>query len=99
MDDSVERMLDEFPVKFKEEEKQETSAAANLLELGKGSKLDPKKQEIFHSFVPKNLLLSKQARLDIEPTMAILASRVQAPNQSDWNKLVRLMQYLHSMKK
>ena len=30
--------------------------------------------------------------------MAILASRVRDPNQSDWNKLVRLMRYIHSTK-
>lgn len=99
MDEYVQRMLDDFPVKFKEDEKQETPAASNLLEVGKGSKLDTKRHEIFHSFVAKNLFLSKRARLDIAPTVAILASRVQAPNQSDWNKLVRLMRYLHSTKK
>ena len=91
MDDYVDRMLAELPVKFQEGDKQETPAATNLLEVGKGAKLDPKRHEIFHSFVAKNLFLSKRARLDIAPTVAILASRVQAPNQSDWNKLVRLM--------
>ena len=85
MDEYVQRMLDDFPVKFKEDEKQETPAASNLLEVGKGSKLETKRHEIFHSFVAKNLFLSKRARLDIAPTVAILASRVQAPNQSDWN--------------
>ena len=99
MDDYVERMLEEFPVKFKEDEKQETPAGTNLLEEGKGAKLDEKRKEIFHSFVAKSLFLSKRARLDIGPTVAILASRVQNPNESDWNKLVRKMRYLHTTKK
>ena len=96
MDDYVTRMLDEFPVKFKPTDSQETPAAANLLEPGKGAQLDPKRKETFHSFVAKCLFLSKRARLDIAPTVAILASRVREPNQGDWNRLVRLMRYIHS---
>jgi hypothetical protein len=91
-------MLDEFPVKFKNADKQETPASATLLEPGKGAPLDPKRHEIFHSFVAKSLFLSKRARLDIAPTVAILASRVQAPKQGDWNRLVRLMRYIHTTK-
>ena len=98
MDDYVDRMLEEFPVKFKDDDNQETPAAANLMEPAKGAKLDPKRHETFHSFVAKCLFLSKRARLDIAPTVAILASRVQSPNQGDWNRLVRLMRYIHSTK-
>src|SRR5210317_1889419 len=98
MDDYVDRMLEEFPVKFKDRETQETPAGTNLLEMGKGAKIDPQRQEIFHSFVAKNLFLSKRARLDIAPTVAILASRVREPNQSDWHKLIRLMRYINSTK-
>ena len=96
MDDYVTRMLEQFPVKFKTNEVQETPAATTLLEPGKGAQLDRKRHEIFHSFVAKSLFLSKRARLDIAPTVAILASRVQQPVQGDWNKIVRLMRYLHS---
>jgi len=91
-------MLEEFTVKFKEDEIQETPASTTLLEPGKGTDLDPKRKEVFHSFVAKALFLSKRARLDIAPTVAILASRVQAPKQGDWNRLVRLMRYIHSTK-
>ena len=98
MDDYVDRMLDEFPVTFRSDEVQETPASATLLEPGRGANLDPQRHETFHSFVAKSLFLSKRARLDIAPTVAILASRVQAPTQGDWNRLVRLMRYLHSTK-
>ena len=98
MDEYVDRMLEEFPVKFKESEKQDTPASTTLLEPGKGSILDQKRHEIFHSYVAKCLFLSKRARLDIAPTVAILASRVQEPKQGDWNRLVRLMRYIHSTK-
>jgi hypothetical protein len=91
-------MLDEFPIKFGENDRQETPAGNNLLEKGKGKELEKERHEIFHSFVAKSLFVSKRARLDIAPTTAILASRVQAPNQSDWSKLVRMIKYLHSTK-
>ncbi|CAJ1960266.1 unnamed protein product [Cylindrotheca closterium] len=99
MNDYVERMLDEFSVKFKESDSQETPAGNNLLEVGKGKDLDKAYQTEFHKFVAKSLFLSKRARLDICPTVAILASRVRSPNQSDWHKLVRMMRYLHSTRK
>ena len=98
MDDYVDRMLQEFLVKFSEKEKQETPASATLLEPGKGAKLEQKRHETFNSFVAKNLFLSKRARLDIAPTVAILASRVQGPTQGDWNRLVRLMRCIRSTK-
>ncbi|CAJ1950974.1 unnamed protein product [Cylindrotheca closterium] len=98
MDDYVDRMLSEFPVKFKHNEVQETPAGNNLLEKGKGAPLEKERHEVFHLFVAKSLFLSKRARLDISLTVSILASRVQSPNLSDWHKLVRLMRYIHSTK-
>ena len=95
MDAYVKRMLDEFPIKFDANDKQETPAGPSLLEPGKGAKLDLERKEIFHSFVAKSLFLSKRARLDINPTVTILASRVQSPTIGDWKKLVRLMKYIH----
>jgi len=41
MDDYVERMLNEFPTKFKAEDKQETPTAGNLFEPAKGGPLEP----------------------------------------------------------
>jgi hypothetical protein len=52
------------------------------------------KKELFHTFVAKGLFLCKRARPDIKPTIALLATQVQAPNEQDWCKLVKLMLYL-----
>ena len=98
MDEYVERMLTEFPIKFKEGQGVATPATSDLLCIGKGEKLDDEKREIFHTFVAKGLFLSKRARLDIAPTISVLATRVQGPNESDWKKLVRLMRYLNGTK-
>jgi hypothetical protein len=99
MDEYVERMIDEFPVKFDETVTQETPAANDLLEAGRGELLSDDLRETFHSYVARGLFLSKRARLDIHPTISVLATRVRKPNESDWKKLVRMMRYLYCTKK
>ena len=46
--------------------------------------------------VEKGLFVSKQARPDIQPPIGVLCTRVEAPNVSDWNKLIRLLKCLNS---
>ena len=99
MDEYVQKMIDEFPIKFGDDVTQETPAGNDLLDAGRGAKLDDEKREIFHSIVAKGLILSKRARLDIHPTVSVLATRVKQPNESDWKKITRMMKYLHSTKK
>jgi len=99
MDDYVENMLSDFPVKFDENSKQETPAGNDLLEAGKGKILNEQYRQIFHTTVARGLFLSKRARLDIHPTITILASRVREPRESDWKKCVRMMRYLHNTMK
>ena len=48
--------------------------------------------------VAKGLFLCKRARPDIQPTIAVLSTRVKSPNESDWRKLVRMMEYLNGTK-
>ena len=98
MDEYVAGMLETFPIKFDEKASQETPAANDLMSAGRGNLLNDEQREIFHSFVAKGLFLSKRARLDIHPTVSVLATRVRTPNESDWKKLVRMMRYLHSTK-
>ena len=61
----------------------------NLLEYSKRFK------QAKDTMVAKALFLSKRACPDIQPTVAVLCTRVQEPNESDWNKLTRLMKYLN----
>ena len=98
MDDYVDRMLDEFPIKFEKNQTSATPAANDLLSVGKGEKLDEKKRQIFHTFIAKGLFLSKRARLDIAPTISVLSTRVQSPIEADWKKLIRMMRYLNGTK-
>jgi hypothetical protein len=38
--------------------------------------------------------LSKRARCDIQPVIAFLTTQVRSPNEDDWDKLCKMMQYL-----
>jgi hypothetical protein len=52
-----------------------------------------------HTMAAKGLFLCKRARPDIQPTIAVLCTRVKEPNQSDWTKLVRMMRFLNGTRK
>ncbi len=54
--------------------------------------------EDFHAFVAKALFLCKRSRPDFQMTVAFLTTRVKAPNDDDWKKLLRLMGYLKGTK-
>ena len=92
--DYVKRLLKDFPIKFDKSQVSVTPAANNLLDIGKGEGLNDEKREIFYSFVTKGMFVSKRARLDIAPTISVLATRVQKSNDDDWKKLISLMRYL-----
>jgi hypothetical protein len=52
--------------------------------------------KIFHTFVMKGMFLCQQAKQDMVPGIVYLATRVKEPNESNWKKLVRLMNYLQA---
>jgi len=48
--------------------------------------------------VAKLLYLSCRTRQDIQTAVAFLCTRVQSPDEDDYKKLTRVMQYLHAHK-
>jgi len=71
----------------------------NLLRLrDKSPKLPRSSAERFHTVNDQGLFLCKHGRLDISPAIAYHTTRVRSPNVDDWEKLVRMMQYLKHMK-
>ena len=50
----------------------------------------------FYTFVMKAMFLCKQARQDIHPAVAFLATRVKQPSVQDWEKLIRMMSFLQT---
>ena len=75
-----------------------TPASGGLFNEGQGKKLDQDRADAYHTMVAKALFLCKRARPDIQPTIAVLCTRVKSPNEADWAKLVRLMKYLNGTK-
>jgi hypothetical protein len=76
-----------------------TPATENLFKVQKGAEqekllLSKSKAMIFHSTVAKLLFLSKRGRPDILLAVSFLTTRVKAPDEDDWKKLIRVLSYL-----
>ena len=99
MSEYIENMVDDFPIKLKTTDTALSPAAENLFGEGPSKKLDDKRKETFHTWVAKGLFVAKRARPDIHPAIAVLCTRVREPNESDWNKLIRLLKFLNGTRK
>jgi hypothetical protein len=95
MTEYVESMLVVFPEKIKSTDTAVTPASDGLFNEGQGKKLNEERADAYHTMVAKALFLCKRARPDIQPTIAVLCTRVKGPNEANWAKLVRLMKYLN----
>jgi len=98
MEKYVEKMISDFSVDLHEGKSAPTPAGANLFSTITGKKLEKARAEEFHSMIARGLFLSKRARPDIQPVIAVLATRIKDTNEGDWAKLVRLMKYLKGTK-
>ena len=58
--------------------------------------VDDSRAKLFHTFVVKALLSTKRSQPDIHTAVAFLTTRVWGPNEDDWKKLLRLMEYLRN---
>jgi hypothetical protein len=94
----AKNMLNNFPVKLGKKDVAKTPAGDNLFNLGTRAKLDTKRLEIFHTFVAKGLFLCKRARPNIQQAISTLCTRVRDWNQADWEKPMRVMEYLNGSK-
>jgi hypothetical protein len=56
--------------------------------------LESERAKVFHTFVMKGMFLCKRGCQDIQPAVAFLATRVTEPNEGDWKKLVKMMNFL-----
>lgn len=83
MNEYVERILEEFLMDFKPTDTVLTPASNNLFEIGNSKFLGKGRAEFYRTFVAKNLFLCKRVRPDVQPTVAILATRVQKPTESN----------------
>ena len=90
----IKEAIEVFPEEINK--KASTPALRDLFEVGDETKpLDLVRAELFHHITAKLLYVSQRSRLDIQPTISFLCGRVKRPNENDWKKLRRLLQYLY----
>ena len=100
MSEYIEQTIKEFREKgYKLDGTSETLAGNDLFSTGSGEILNGRLKDDFHTFVAKGLFAAKRARRDIQPTIAVLTTRVKEPTEGDWKKLIRLMKYLNGTSK
>jgi hypothetical protein len=89
----VKAMVKDFPEKLEGSGK--FPWTEKLFKVDSASKqLSPERAKIFHTFVMKGMFLCKRGRQDIQPGIAFLSTRTTQPNEGDWTKLVKIMNYL-----
>jgi hypothetical protein len=88
----VKKMVDEFPESLKPAK---YPWKEDLFKVDpKSPPLHRKKAETFHTFVAKMLFAVKRSRPDVGLSVAYLTTRVNCPNEDDWEKLKRTMRFL-----
>ena len=93
----VHSMIQDFP--FKLSGNSITPWNENLFKINLTSKpLDIKRAKLFHTFIMKGMFLCKCGRQDIQPAVAFMATRVTQPNEGDWKKLLKMMNFLNTTK-
>jgi hypothetical protein len=60
-----------------------------------GRKLSKELAEAFHHTVYQLLFAANRTRRDIQTAVSFLTTRVKAPDEDDWGKLVRVLKYLN----
>ncbi len=97
MTPSVKSMIEEFPDKLSGKTK--TPWNENLFNMDPASKhLKNEQAKVIHMFVMKGMFLCKHGYQDIQPAITFMATRATGPNEGDWKKLMKMMNYLKATK-
>lgn len=93
---SMQKMISKLLGEVEVDGTVKTPAAHNLFQVSEGGVvLQGKVAERFHSAVATLLYIAKRGRPDILTAVSFLTTRVQAPTQEDYNKLMRCLKYLN----
>jgi len=93
MYDYIDKLMAELPSDMNRAVK--TPAESHLCNMNKDAKkLQEDASQLFHNLVAKLLYLSRRTRQDIQTAVAFLCTRVQSPDEDDYKRLTKVMQYL-----
>ena len=94
MHDYVDELLKESPDDLMTKNSA-TPAASHLFTVDPNcEKLDTESATLYHHLTAKLLYLAKRTRPDLLTAVSFLSTRVLSPDQDDWKKLGRCLQYL-----
>ena len=98
MEHYINMMLQDAPEEMKGTAM--TPAAPHLFKVNNEDPqlLGPEKKKIFVHLVMQGLYLSQRGRPDIRTAIAFLCGRLRDPDEDDYKKLARMIQYLHGSK-
>ena len=98
MEHYIDMMLQDAPDEMKGTAT--TPAASHLFKVNSKDPqyLGAEKKKIFVHLVMQGLYLSQRGRPDIRTAIAFLCGRLWCPDEDDYKKLIRMMQYLHGTK-
>ena len=98
-EDHVDDIVRSWSEEIKKTAKELTPCTSNHFDRGEGRLLCNERRGIFHTIAAKCLFVGNRSRPDTLPTVSLLTSRVREPNEDDWKKARRLIQYLCNTKK
>ena len=97
MEEYIEKLLKETP--YDMEGNARTPAACHLFNTNDGArKLPEEKAQLFHHIVAKLLYVFRRTRQDIQTAVVFLCTRVKNPDEDDYKKSKRVIQYLRDTK-
>ena len=98
MEHYIDMMLQDAPEEMKGIAT--TPAASHLFKVNEKDPqyLGTEKKKVFVHLVMQGLYLSQRGRPDIRTAIAFLCSRLRNPDEDDYKKLIRMMQYLRGTK-
>jgi hypothetical protein len=96
MYDYLEDILEESPEDMKGTTR--TVASDHLFTVNpECTKLNPETADYYHRTVARMLFASKRARPDLQTAVAFLCTRVAAPDDDDYKKLKKVIQYIETL--
>jgi hypothetical protein len=100
MIDYMEKMLVDIIALLDEMGGEAPTPAANHLFVvnNNQTKLDEQKAQFFHTYMAKTLLVCKRARPDLQTVVAFLCTRVKEPDEDNYKKLIRMLQFIRATK-
>eukprot|EP00804_Cyclotella_cryptica_P017574 CCRYP_006738-RC/>CCRYP_006738-RC protein AED:0.40 eAED:0.33 QI:0/-1/0/1/-1/1/1/0/582 len=97
MSNYIKGILEEFPEELtRKSPSPHTDNLFTVKDKEETKELDEDKAMQFHRTTAQLLFLATRARKDIQTAVSFLTTRVKSPDNNDWDKLKRVLQYLQT---